>query len=74
MSIALVAQLQQELEKEKVVHPENMLSSSEEIVGNGKSLHYAISKASQVAGTLTPVLLEGETGVGKEVFANMISC
>jgi PAS domain S-box-containing protein len=68
----LVAQLQQELEKEKVVLPENTLSPSDEIVGSGKSLHYAISKAYQVASTLTPVLLEGETGVGKEVFANMI--
>lgn len=68
----LVTQLQLELEKEKLVFSGNVLSSSDEIVGSGKSLRYAISKAHQVAGTLTPVLLEGETGVGKEVFANMI--
>lgn len=68
----LVTQLQQELEKEKIVMPDRVLSASDEIIGISKSLHYAISKAHQVANTLTPVLLEGETGVGKEVFANLI--
>lgn len=46
--------------------------SFEKIIGHSKSLHQAISLAQKVASTDTTVLLTGETGTGKEVFAQAI--
>jgi PAS domain S-box-containing protein len=66
----LIAQLRLELEKENVVHYKNV--GSNEIIGSSKAIGYAIQKANQVATTNAPVLLEGETGVGKELFADLI--
>ena len=42
------------------------------IIGNSKTLQQAIELAKKVAPTDTTVLLTGETGTGKEVFANAI--
>lgn len=42
------------------------------IVGNSSVLNQALKTAIQVAGTDLTVLLYGESGVGKEVFANLI--
>ena len=42
------------------------------ILGDSKALKEAISLARKVAGTEVPVLLTGETGTGKEVFAQAI--
>jgi transcriptional regulator with GAF, ATPase, and Fis domain len=42
------------------------------IIGKSEAILYAIQKAKQVATTNAAVLLEGETGVGKELFANLI--
>ena len=68
-----VEELKNELAKEnlflKEVITEEMQS---EIVGRSEALTYAIRKAKQVAATHAAVLLEGETGVGKELFANLI--
>ena len=44
----------------------------EKLSGNGQPILYAVEKARQVAGSTAIVLLEGETGVGKELFANLI--
>jgi transcriptional regulator with GAF, ATPase, and Fis domain len=44
----------------------------ENIVGTDPALHAALSLASQVAPTDTTVLLTGETGTGKELFAHAI--
>lgn len=42
------------------------------IIGNSPSLNHAISIAERVAGTNLTVLITGESGVGKEVFAQII--
>ncbi|HEY4965793.1 MAG TPA: sigma 54-interacting transcriptional regulator, partial [Puia sp.] len=43
-----------------------------EIIGTSEAIKYVIHKARQVASTSAAVLLEGETGVGKELFADLI--
>lgn len=42
------------------------------IVGNNSELNLAISKALQIASTDLPVLITGESGVGKETFPKLI--
>lgn len=42
------------------------------IIGNSPSLNYALQVAFQVAGTDLTVLINGESGVGKEVFSSII--
>ena len=42
------------------------------IIGNSPALNYAINVAEQVAGTDLSVLINGESGVGKEVFSQII--
>ncbi len=44
----------------------------ENIIGNSKSILSAINLAKKIAATNTTVLLLGETGTGKEIFANAI--
>lgn len=42
------------------------------IIGNAPALHYALQVAAQVANTDLTVLIHGESGVGKEVFSQII--
>ncbi len=42
------------------------------IIGNSPALNHALNVASQVANTDLSVLINGESGVGKEVFAHVI--
>jgi formate hydrogenlyase transcriptional activator len=67
----LVDQLRKETEKVKIA-PSDIRQFSEEMIGTSEAIHYAIQKALQVAPTSAPVLLEGETGVGKDLLADII--
>ncbi len=67
-----IRQLRDELEMEKVTGPQVRVSSPGEIIGTSESLSYVLQKAQQVAATHAPVLLEGETGVGKDILADHI--
>src|SRR5213079_1916159 len=42
------------------------------IIGNSPALNYALQVATQVAATDLSVLINGESGVGKEVFSQII--
>lgn len=69
----VIHDLQLELEKEKLTPPaENVTNLVDRIIGKSEVIRYTIDKAMQVAKTAAPVLLEGETGVGKELIADLI--
>lgn len=58
-----VQQLQQQVGKKY---------SFDKVIGKSKTIRYAVDMAKKVANTDTTVLLLGETGTGKEVFAQAI--
>lgn len=66
--------LKMELEKENLLLKGEKLKEQTEndIVGQSEVLLEAIDKAKQVAATNAGVLLLGETGSGKELFANLV--
>jgi formate hydrogenlyase transcriptional activator len=67
-----VQSLKIELAKEDLTFKEEFGADEPDIIGNSEAILYAIQKTRQVASTNATVLLEGETGVGKELFANLI--
>jgi len=69
-----VQKLKEELEKENLALKGEKFEDQfeEDIVGQSDALLYAIQKSKQVAGTNAGVLLLGETGSGKELFATLI--
>ncbi len=81
LSIALSNHLQhrevirlKELKEDDNRYLKNELNSrlSKTIIGADFGLKGVMTKIRQVAGTISPVLLQGETGTGKEVIANSI--
>ena len=68
-----VQELKNELEKENLFLREAVSENIDhEIIGKSEAITYTIQKARQVSPTNATVLLEGETGVGKELFADLI--
>lgn len=66
--------LKMELEKEYLSSlPEHQTEINiPDIIGKSEAIKYAVQKVLQVSPTNAGVLLEGETGVGKELFADLI--
>lgn len=59
-------------QENKALHRDLRYPSGDQIVGAGLGLKAVIQKVRQVAPTESPVLISGETGVGKDVIANAI--
>jgi len=73
-AFAEIKSFKRKLEDENILLKAEMgkIPTSEKIVGHSDALQYVLQKALQVASTDSTVLLEGETGVGKELIANYI--
>jgi len=69
-----IKQLKDRLQEENIYLQEEIILDHNygDIVGRSDALKYALSRVTQVAPTDTTVLLEGETGVGKELFARAV--
>jgi PAS domain S-box-containing protein len=69
-----INELKKQLEKENLMLQEEISrrSGGLNIIGDSNPIKYVINKALQVAPMDSTVLLEGETGVGKELFAELI--
>ncbi len=69
-----ISMLKKKLEKENIILKAKIEGSKEpeEIIGNSPAIKYTIRRALEVAKTNASVLIEGETGTGKELFARMI--
>jgi PAS domain S-box-containing protein len=73
-AINQIKELNRQLEKVNLKPHDNDIPSGiqGEVIGKSKPFLYAIQKSKQVAATNASVLLLGETGVGKDAFADLI--
>jgi PAS domain S-box-containing protein len=69
-----ISALREQLERENIYLQEEVRSASgfHEIIGTSDALKYVLHRIQQVADSDTTVLIEGETGVGKELVARAI--
>ena len=68
-ALAEVQRLRERLEADNTYLREQVEPSFEGIIGGSDVLRYVLSRVQQVAPTSSTVLLQGETGVGKELVA-----
>lgn len=73
-ALTIIKQLKANLREENIYLREeiNLLHSHKEIVGNSKAIRTVLKQIEQVAQTDSTVLIQGETGTGKELVANAI--
>ncbi len=73
-ALAIIKQLKNQLHEENIYLKEEckLLHSQEDIIGNSEALKTVLMQIEQVAGTESTVLIQGETGTGKELVANAI--
>jgi formate hydrogenlyase transcriptional activator len=71
-ALAEVERLRERLEADNTYLRELVEPSFEGIIGRSDVLRYVLSRVQQVAPTSSTVLLQGETGVGKELVAHAI--
>jgi PAS domain S-box-containing protein len=69
-----ISSLREQLERENIYLREEIRTASgfDEIIGTSDALRYVLHRIEQVADSDTTVLIEGETGVGKELVARAI--
>jgi len=69
-----IKSLKSKLELENIILKAELKHSGKEakIIGKSDAISYVLQRAKQVSDTDSTVLLEGETGVGKELIANFI--
>jgi transcriptional regulator with GAF, ATPase, and Fis domain len=67
-----VESLKEQLHRENVYLREEVKMNHDQIIGTSSALRQVLSKVDQVARTDSTVLLVGETGTGKELFAKAI--
>ena len=74
VALAEVQNLKERLEEENLYLKEEMseVKGFDEIIGKSDALRYVLMRVEQVAETDATVLLQGETGVGKELVARAI--
>jgi formate hydrogenlyase transcriptional activator len=73
-SEAMLEQLQEKLKAENIILKKEITQDYEadNIIGQSDTVKYVLYRIQQVATTNTTVLIEGETGVGKQLFAYAI--
>lgn len=73
-AIHQIHKLKSEMERETLACKEDSIKTEmhQDTIGTSRPFMYAIQKSKQVAPTNASVLLLGETGVGKEAFADLI--
>ena len=73
-ALAELKRLKDRLAEENLYLRAEVLSSHgfEEMIGESDALRYVLHRVEQVAGTDATVLIEGETGVGKELVARAV--
>ena len=69
-----IKKLQEQLQSENryLLEEVKLLHTHEDIVGNSEAIRGVLKQVEQVAGTDSTVLIQGETGTGKELLAHAI--
>lgn len=73
-ALTIIKQLKDQLHVENIYLKEeiNLIYSHKDIVGNSQAIRTVLQQIEQVAPTDSTVLIQGETGTGKELFAHAI--